>query len=79
MSPVSADTESGVTNSAPAAGQDGAHRDPAFRKPPDQIKGFVGGDAAADDEKNALALDCHADSLNNSFPPEFLANYEQKV
>jgi hypothetical protein len=38
-------------------GQDGAHANAAFGALPDQLQALVGGDAAADDEQNLLAVE----------------------
>ncbi len=38
----------------PGAGQDGAKGKPALAPAPDQLERLVGGDAAADDQQNAL-------------------------
>ena len=59
----SAPTDSGVTNSCAAAVITHAHRGAALAQPADQVERLVGGDAAADDEQDALAGEarCAAD------------------
>ena len=59
-SAVSAPTDSGVTNSCAAAVITAAHRGAALAQPADQVERLVGGDAAADDEQDALAGQGHA-------------------
>ena len=50
--PVSAPTESGVTNSCAASGHDRAHGVAALAQAADQVERLVGGDAAADDKED---------------------------
>ena len=42
-----------------SVGHDGAHRGAALAQPADQVERLVGGDAAADDQQNALAGEGH--------------------
>ena len=49
-------SESGVTNSAPPLGQDRAHGGAALLQAAHQLEALIGGDAAADDQQDALAL-----------------------
>ena len=82
MSPVSADTDSGVTNSAPALVRMARVLHPALGQPADQLQGLVGGDAAADDQKNAFAA--HGCEIlnapkNTSVGAGNIANHVKKV
>ena len=53
-SPLIAPADSGVTKRWAAVGHDHAHADAALAQPADEVEALVGGDAAADDEENAL-------------------------
>ena len=44
-------------------GQNAAHRGAALLEPPDQVERLVGGNAAADDQKNALAVEHRRHSI----------------
>ena len=51
-SPVSAPTDSGVTNSCAARVMHRAHGNPALAQAADQVQALVGGDAPADDQQH---------------------------
>ena len=57
-SPVSAPTDSGVMNSCAALVMTARTADPALAQAADQLQALVGGDAAADDQHDALGGDC---------------------
>ena len=56
FSPVSTESESGVTNCGAALGQDRAHRGAPLLQAAHEIEALIGGDAAADDQEDALAV-----------------------
>jgi hypothetical protein len=56
----SAPTDSGVTNCSAARRHDAAHAERRARAAADQVEALVGRDAAADDEQDALAGECHS-------------------
>ena len=64
FSSVSTESESGVTNSAPPLGEDRAHGGAPLLQAAHQLEALIGGDAAADDQQDALAL--HCSSLRSS-------------
>jgi hypothetical protein len=55
LSPLSVASESGVTNSDAERVRTDPEREAAVAAAPDQLQALVGGDAAADDEQDALA------------------------
>ena len=56
FSSESTESDSGVTNSAPPRGQNRAHARAPLLQAAHEIEALIGGDAAADDEQDALAL-----------------------
>ena len=63
FSSESTESDSGVTNSAPPRGHDRAHRRAPLLQAADEIEALIGGDAAADDEQDALVLHFRPSSL----------------